>query len=84
MDKLEEYILKHREEMDRYKPSPSIRRKIGKELRTGTNLRWLSIAAMLAVILGTALVLFRTGSKFSQKSVGENNYKTLVKNNLPA
>jgi hypothetical protein len=81
MDKLEEYILKHREEMDRYKPSPSIRRKIGKELRTGTNLRWLSIAAMLAVILGTALVLFRTGSKFSQKSVGENNYKTLVKNN---
>jgi hypothetical protein len=81
MDRLEEYIMKHREEMDRYKPSKSIRRKTGKELKTGSNLRWLSIAAMLAVILGTALVLFRPGAKLSQQTVGENNYNTLMKNN---
>jgi hypothetical protein len=81
MDKLEEYIMKHREEMDRYKPSPSIWRKTGNELKTGMNLRWLSIAAMLAVILGTTLVLYRPGAIRSQQSVGENNYKTIMKNN---
>jgi hypothetical protein len=81
MDDLEEYILKHREEMDRYKPSHSIRRRIGKELKTGSNLRWLSIAAMIAVILGTSIVLLRPGAKLSRQSTGENNYKTLMKNN---
>jgi hypothetical protein len=82
MDNLEEYIMKHREEMDSYKPSQSIRRKLRKELKTGRNMRWISIAAMLTVILGTTLVLFRPGTKLSQQSAGENNYNTLMNNNL--
>jgi len=79
MDNLEEYIRKHREEMDRYKPSPAIWRRIRKELKTSNNLRWLSIAAMITVILGTAVVLYRPGYKLSQKTAAENSSKPIMK-----
>jgi hypothetical protein len=81
MDNLEEYIRKHREEMDRYKPSPGVIRKIRKELKQGWNLRWISIAAMVAIILATAVIFFRPGYKMPEKSVGENNFKAIMKGN---
>ena len=81
MDNLEEYIMKHREELDSYKPSQSIRRKLRKALKTGRSLRWISIAAMITVILGSALVLFRPGAKLTQQSAGENNYTNLMNSN---
>jgi hypothetical protein len=79
MDNLEEYILKHREEMDRYKPSSGIRKRIGKGLSSGKNhgYRWISIAAMVTVILGSAVIFFRSGSDRMQKSNGDNGSKEL-------
>ena len=72
MDNLEEYIMKHREELDRYKPSSSIRKKIGKNLKPGKDsaYRWISVAAMIAVIMGSALLLFKPGSDLLRKSAG--------------
>jgi hypothetical protein len=61
MDRLEEYIRKNREELDKYNPPASIRRKLGRELkrRKSKTMRWLSIAAMIIIILGTAVILFK-------------------------
>ena len=81
MDNLEEYIRKHREEMDRYKPSSIIWRKTRKGLKTRKNpvYRWISIAAMVTVIIGTALILLRPGYKLSQKSAGDRNFQAMMK-----
>jgi len=61
MDRLEEYIRKNREELDKYNPPASIRRKLRRELnrKKSMTIRWLSIAAMIIVILGTAVILFK-------------------------
>jgi hypothetical protein len=74
MDNLEEYILKNREELDRYKPSSRIWKKIrkGSSIGKSKNYRWISIAAMITVILGTALVLFRPGHRSYKSSVNIN------------
>jgi hypothetical protein len=81
MDNLEEYTRKHREEMDRYKPSSGIWRRIRKGLRTGkaSGYRWISIAAMIAVIIGTTAVFFRQGYRFSQKPDRDGSYQTIMK-----
>jgi hypothetical protein len=81
MDNLEEYIRKHREEMDRYKPSSVIWRKTRKRLTTRKNYvyRWISIAAMVTVIIGTAVILIRPGLKLSQRSAGERHYQSMMK-----
>jgi hypothetical protein len=81
MDNLEEYIRKHREEMDRYRPSPGIWRGVRKGLKTSrrSGSRWLSIAAMVAVILATSVVFFRPGNKLPQKSGAESSYQTVMK-----
>ena len=75
MDNLEEYIMKHREELDRYKPSPGIRKRIGKGLKPGkgSGYQWISVAAMIAVIMGIAVLFFRPGSLPERKSNSENN-----------
>ena len=80
MDNLEEYIRKHREEMDIYKPSSGNWRKIRKEIRTGRNkgYRWISIAAMVAVIIGTAVVFYRPGFKSSGKTIAGSNDQAIV------
>jgi len=80
MDNLEDYIRKHREEMDMYKPSPGNWRKIRSQIRTGRNAgyRWVSIAAMVAVILGTSVVFFRPGLK-SSHATGRGNEQSIVK-----
>jgi hypothetical protein len=81
MDNLEDYIRKHREEMDIYKPSSDNWRKIRKEIRTGTNpgYRWISIAAMVTVILGTAVLFLRPGFKSSRNAIGSRNEQAIVK-----
>jgi hypothetical protein len=81
MDNLEEYIRKHREEMDMYKPSSGNWRKIRKGIRTGrpSEYRWISIAAMVAVIIGTAVVFYRPGFKSSQKAIGESSDQRISK-----
>jgi hypothetical protein len=78
MDNLEEYIMKHREEMDRYKPSPSIRKRIGRILKSRKNsaYRWISVAAMIAVILGSAVLFLKPGTQLFRKSIGGNGSNT--------
>jgi len=67
MDKLEEHIRQNREDLDRYSPPAGIWRKIRKELKQEKFMMrgWLSIAAMLVVILGTAIILFRPVYRWS-------------------
>jgi hypothetical protein len=81
MDNLEEYIRKHREEMDRYKPSSGAWRRIRKALKTRKNreVKWISIAAMVTVILGTAVVFLRPGNKRPEGAGGEEKYQTMMK-----
>jgi hypothetical protein len=75
MDDLEEYIMKHREELDGYKPSSGIRKRLGKSLGTDKNsvFRLLSIAAMITVILGSAVLFLRPGFNQSGRSLRDNN-----------
>ncbi len=65
MDRLEEYIRKNRDEMDIYKPSPVLWKEIKKGLNVGKKpvRRWLSIAATVAVVIGTSLVFYQIGKK---------------------
>jgi hypothetical protein len=64
MDKLEEHIKNNREDLDRHSPSPDAWKKIEKVLKKDklSLKRWISIAALLVVILGTGLIMFRLGS----------------------
>lgn len=77
MDKLEEYIRKNRESLDKYNPPSGIWKKITRDLKkdkTRIN-RFISIAAMFVVIMGTALIMFRLGKGMSE-SQNENSNNT--------
>lgn len=60
MDRLEEYITKNREDLDRYEPSDEVWKGIRKEMHRGRRdlFRWLSAAAAIAIITGTAAVFY--------------------------
>jgi len=62
MDKLEDYIRKNREELDRYKPPSSVWKNIKKALKSEKSplTKWITIAAMVVVILGTAVIFHRS------------------------
>ena len=81
MDNLEEYIMKHREEMDRYKPSAGIWRKIRNGLKPGKYPGWISIAAMIAVILGATAVFLKPGIKSHDKLIMESKNQMTISNN---
>jgi len=61
MDRLEDHIRRNREEMDRYDVSEGVWKGIKKKLKSKkfTDRKWLSIAAMFVVVIGTALLLLR-------------------------
>jgi hypothetical protein len=65
MDKFEEHIRKIKGDLDIYNPSPDLWKRIEKGLKKEKlhSRQWLSIAAMVIVILGTALVLFKPSLK---------------------
>ena len=76
MDRLEVFIRKNREDLDRYTPSPEIWDRISGTPRIGNARRriiWLTSAAMIAVILGSAVFFY----------LGENR-RSLVRNNAEA
>jgi len=75
MDKFEEHIKKIRHELDIYSPSPDLWNRIEKGLKREKSLKrqWFSIAAMIIVILGTALVLLKPVFK-------QNDNTSLVRN----
>lgn len=71
MDQLEEQIKKNREELDRYNPSSGVWKRIKKGLRKGKSpvSHWLSIAAMVIIILGTTVVFLKPGNRWSDTSI---------------
>lgn len=75
MEKLEEHIRKNREDLDRYSPSSDIWKRIRKSLKKEKSYmkRWLSIAAMIVVILGTAIIFFKPEHRWSDSNRGKNN-----------
>jgi hypothetical protein len=75
MDKLEDHIRKNREELDVYTPSPSVWNKIRRKIRKGYSpfTRWISIAAMVIVVLGTSLIVIRQGYFKADNGVAGNN-----------
>jgi len=83
MDKLEEHIRQNREDLDRYSPPAGTWNRIRKELKKEKSIirLWFSIAAMIVVILGTTLALFRPAYRWSDPNSGKNNYEGLTRNN---
>ena len=76
MDKLEEYIRKNRGDLDRYSPPTGLWKRISRKLKKENPLlrQWLSLAAMLIIILGTALIFFKPEYRWSDsknRSAGE-------------
>jgi hypothetical protein len=61
MDKFEEHIRKIKRDLDIYDPDPDLWKRIKRELKKGRSitLEWISIAAMVIIVLGTAVVLFK-------------------------
>jgi hypothetical protein len=70
MDKLEEHIRKNREDLDRYSPPEGIWKGVSKRLksRTFSTRQWLSIAALITVILGTAVIFFKPQYRWSDRN----------------
>jgi len=83
MDKLEEYIKKNREDLDKHDPSPNLWKEIRKSLQKGRseNIRWLSAAAMTAVILTTAALFYVWENKSNSVNTGRKNETFLMKFN---
>jgi hypothetical protein len=75
MDNLEKHIREKRLEFDRYEPSPEIWNRVSKRilLRRKPVIKWLSAAAIVAVVIGTAFVLFTVNQK---KGAAYNSAKT--------
>ncbi|MEI8226257.1 MAG: hypothetical protein WCG82_10050 [Bacteroidota bacterium] len=83
MDKLEEQIKKNREDLDRYSPSSGVWKRIKRGLNKEKSpiRQWLSIAAMIVFILGTVVVFFSPGKRWSDINRGKNNEAGLTSTN---
>jgi hypothetical protein len=83
MDRLEEHIRRNREDMDRYDVSKGvwigIRRNLGK--KKSADRKWLSIAAMFVVVIGTALLLFRPVFRWSESKKSSRNDDVIMQHN---
>jgi len=75
MDKLEEHIRNSREELNRYSPSSLVWKSIRRKIRKGNPPlnKWVSIAAIALVILGTSLVVIRREYINKAKGFAKNN-----------
>jgi hypothetical protein len=84
MDNLEEYIMKHREDMDRRSPSSGIWRGIRRNLKPAANplRKWIAVAATVAILTGSGLALFRPLSRLVAERSAENTGKMTPRENL--
>jgi hypothetical protein len=80
MDNLEEHIRMNREDLDRYSPPTGIWRRIRKKLKKKKPVMrlWISVAAMIVVILGTAIALFRPVYRWSNTNSEKYNDEGLT------
>jgi hypothetical protein len=72
MDRLEEHIRMNRDELDGYKPSPRIWNRIKKDLhknRMGFR-QWLSVAAMLTIIISGSVIMLHNRNSLSGDRAG--------------
>jgi flagellar motor component MotA len=76
MDNLEKFIKGNRDELDKYDPSPEIWYRIIKAVKPGgRSVRfWISAAAMIIVVVGTAFILLMISQK---KNPGFNTDKNI-------
>jgi hypothetical protein len=83
MDKMEEYIRKNREELDRLSPSPEVWRRIRKDLHPtrSTMVRWISVAAMIVVVLTVAALFYVNPDGRKIASSGDKHEIRLVNAN---
>jgi len=81
MDNLEKFIKENREDLDKYEPSTWIWRRIKTclKMRRAIFSFWLSAAAMVTIILGTAIILYHLYQKknndFSAANPGQSSLK---------
>jgi hypothetical protein len=75
MENFEEHIRNNREDLDKYETPSGTWRKIEKELRKDKPVlrHWVSIAAMIAVIFGSAVILFRPVYRWSDDKKDNSN-----------
>ena len=75
MDRLEEHIRRDTEDLDRYDVSEGVWKGIKKKLKSKkfTDRKWLSIAAMFVVVIGTALLLLRPVFRRSESNRQSKN-----------
>ncbi len=80
MDKLEEHIRKNREDLDRYSPSSVIWKRIKKGINEEkpSIRKWLSIAAMVVVIIGSAIIFLKHGNSVTKIPDDQNSEADLT------
>jgi hypothetical protein len=85
MDNLEEQIRRNREDLDKYDPPVEIWNGIRRDLQfeKSRNRHWIYVAAMLAVILGAAVILFRPVYRWSDARSSGNSDEVLTRNDTP-
>jgi hypothetical protein len=75
MDKFEEHIRRIKGDLDLYNPPSTLWKRVEKEIRKGRSIirQWLSVAAMIVIIFGTAIVLIKPSFKQKSYNNGINN-----------
>ncbi len=76
MDRLEEFIKKNRDDLDKLTPSDATWEDIKKELKKGRSyyIKWLSAAAMIAVVFMSAALYYIGERKRNAAAFDENQY----------
>lgn len=83
MERLEEYIRKNREDLDKYEPSPGVWKAIRRNMRRSIRetLVWLSAAAMIAVVFGTSILFYVTKDRDNYALSKREAILLMMKNN---
>ena len=83
MDRLEEYISKNREDLDRHMPSQAVWNRINSDMRKGrvNRTRWLAAAAMIIVVFTTAALFYLGEDKKNFRVVSRNSDALIMKVN---
>jgi len=83
MDRLEEFIKKNRNDLDIYKPSPVIWRRIRKYLKSDKQpvRQWMSVAASVAVLIATSVIFYQIGKEGRKTDRLVNDVRGLIKLN---